>query len=488
MNIIALLESISLDKSRIGSFSREEYTQIKKELVAQKELNPEIEDSDITQLLKALKTHPDSFLAVLNNRILFNFFARKDYARKNFSNDFASIETEKVKAFVQLFFGEELNSIFKLNLDSNKFNEISHLAQANNYFPDNLNFALRQHSLDKLDEAIEALRPPYGNLFKVLYVRDNHFFTFLSQISDWEVERKVKELFDVVMNIYKHDHNSELANKTFLAMNNYTASDEEFSKKIKKNKDIADTKFEAYLPKRRNLTWVYFVVGGFVFIRIIIFFATFNMNNDSYDDQTYDNQDYDDTEYSQEPPKIDKYYTNMKYQIDSFRTFLADYKQSEIKQFKQNVILKTGENPFETFYQNPPTADSNHYITITNKTGYDMVLLENTVLYDSIKIPQSAHFIKAGDNLEINFNSSYTETIFNMYIGKKWGTFQTNKNLFIRRQSIVEYRFSQLVPSAKEILSTDYNFINDAVITYSNGNLNVDSNGVKVNHLKQGED
>jgi len=55
MNSIALLELISLDKSKIGNFSKEEYTQIKKELVAQKETHPEIEDSDITQLLKYLK-------------------------------------------------------------------------------------------------------------------------------------------------------------------------------------------------------------------------------------------------------------------------------------------------------------------------------------------------------------------------------------------------------------------------------------------------
>ena len=61
MNIIALLESISLDKSKIGTFSKEDFTQIKKQLVVAKETNPEIEDSDITQLLKALKTSSSSF-------------------------------------------------------------------------------------------------------------------------------------------------------------------------------------------------------------------------------------------------------------------------------------------------------------------------------------------------------------------------------------------------------------------------------------------
>jgi len=114
-----------------------------------------------------------------------------------------------------------------------------------------------------------------------------------------------------------------------------------------------------------------------------------------------------------------------------------------------------------------------------------MVLLENAVLFDSIKMPKSAHFIKAGDNLEINFTSSYTETIFNLYAGKKWGTFQTeaNKNLFIRNHSVVEYRFSELIPAAKEILETDYCFLNDAVITFTNGNLNIESQGASINPL-----
>jgi hypothetical protein len=113
-----------------------------------------------------------------------------------------------------------------------------------------------------------------------------------------------------------------------------------------------------------------------------------------------------------------------------------------------------------------------------------MVLLENTVLYDTIKVPRSAHYIKAGDNLEINFKSDYTKTIFNVYIGKKWATFQTNsKHLFIRNHSIVEYRFSELVPAAREILRTDYGFLNDAIISYSKGELSIDSPGATVNSL-----
>lgn len=486
MNIIALMDLIPVDKTRITSLEKADFTQIKKVLVELQETNPEILDADITQLLKALKSHPEAFQAVMNDRTLFNFFANKNLARKQFVSDANPVETEKIKAFVKLFFGEELNAILIESVEANKFNDISILAEAHNHFPDNLTFAIRQHLLDKLDDAINAIEPPYGNFSKILYIKDAHFFALLNNIKDDEIEQKISELFDAVLKFHNQDSNSELANKTFLAMNSYNPIDTEFSKRIKSKKELADTKFDAHKLKRRNLTWVYVLVGFVVFVRVVYFFATFKSNNDfdTYDDVTYDEEIYE------EPPRtIDKYYTNMKYSIDSFQVFLTSYKDSEIKLLKQDVSLKTGENPFQTFYQNEPTGDSNNFIEVTNNTGYDMVLLENAVLYDSIKMPRSAHFIKAGDRLEVNFNSSYTETIFNVYLGKKWATFQTvaNKNLFIRNGSIIEYRFSQLIPAANEILHTDYNLINDAVVSYSNGSLKVNSSGVRINPLSKKE-
>lgn len=484
MNIIALLESISLDKSKIGSFSRQDFIEIKKQLTAEKGNNTAIDDSHISQLLEALKKHADSFQVVLNNRILFNFFSGKEYPRTYFSYQVPNADLEKVKEFVSLYFGKELDLFFNQNLERNTFNEISHLAEAAAYFPDNLFYSLKQHSLDKIDEAIGVLKPPYDSFSKVLFIKDTYFFAFLNQIKDTIIEYKIKQLLDAVTNFYKQDPNSELANRVFSAMGSYAALDHDFNKKIKSNKETGDLNFDAHRPKRKNLTWVYVLVGIFVTVRIIIFFNTHNFNSYSPDsDETYDSE----TEYKPEPRKIDRYYTNMKFAIDSFQVFLSDFKESEIKQMTRDVSLKTGDNPFETFYQNPPTADSNHYITVTNHTGYDMVLLENTVSYDTIKMPRSAHYIKNGDHLEINFNSAYSETIFNMYLGKKWATFQTltNKNMFIRNHSIVEYRFSELVPAAKEILTTDYRLLNDAVISYSHGGLDIDSEGALINPLSK---
>jgi hypothetical protein len=48
---------------------------------------------------------------------------------------------------------------------------------------------------------------------------------------------------------------------------------------------------------------------------------------------------------------------------------------------------------------------------------------------------------------------------------------------------VVEYRFSELIPAAKEILSLDYNFINDAEIAFTNGTINIESQGARINPL-----
>jgi hypothetical protein len=483
MNIIALLELISLDQSKMSSLSRADFIQIKKQLMALKEVHSDIEDSDITKLIKALKSDVHSFLVILNTRVLFNFFANKEYPRTYFSSEYHSFEKDKVKAFVQEYLGDDLSTFCIQNIQHNTFEQLSILVEGKDFFPDDLVLKIKQHALDKLDDAIKIIQPPYGDFSKILYIKDRHFFSVLNHIKDYEVEQKVKNLFEAICTIYHQDSNSELANKTFLAMNSFTANDDEFTQKIRRNKDIADTKFEAYIPKKKNLTWVYVVVGLFIFIRIVVFFNTHDFTPNSNDEIIYDEE----VEYEAEPKTIDRYYTNMKFAIDSFQLFLTDYNASEIRHVTRDVSLKTGDNPFETFYQNPPTEDSSHYITIANKTTYDMVLLENAIVYDSIKMPRSAHFIKSGDTLEINFNSNYSETIFNIYVGEKWATFQTksNTNPFIRNHSILEYRFSQLIPAAKEILETDYRFINDAVITYTNGNLTVESHGVEVNPLER---
>ncbi len=90
-------------------------------------------------------------------------------------------------------------------------------------------------------------------------------------------------------------------------------------------------------------------------------------------------------------------------------------------------------------------------------------------LFDTMKIPKAAYYIKAGKTIEVTTRETDAKSVFNFYIGKKLSSFQTNSNhIFVRNKSIIEYRFSELLPTTMTILRTDYSLINDTTVSLKN--------------------
>lgn len=478
MNIIEIAVLLSVDTSRIGSYTAEDFADMANKLELEKHKYPNLSDESISQFYNALRNQPIPFQAVMNNRVLFNFFAKKNLSKKQFQEETTIDNKEAVKGFIQMYLIDGLNPYVYDKIHANDFQEIALLTEAHELLPDRISEKIMYYATEKLDLANRTLKPPFGDFSKILFIKDAHFFTFLNGLKNETIEEKVKTFFTTVMNMYIADKTSELAKRTFTAMKNYQAIDDTLSKNIGMLKESAEINYKPFAVNRKKYYWIYAVVALFVTIRVWIFIGDISEMNSQYD--TYET--YDDYETEPEPRKLDRYYTDMKFKIDSFRVFLADYKQDQIRRLTKISDIKTGQNPFETFYENAPTGDSNNFLRVRNTSNYDMVLLENAVLYDSIKIPRTAHFIKAGESVEVNFNSEEAKTVFNVYMGKKLATFQTESNhLFIRNHSVVEYRFSELVPNVKEVMEVDYMFKNDADINFINGHLRVDSEGVIAN-------
>ncbi|NNT71003.1 hypothetical protein HKT18_02125 [Flavobacterium sp. IMCC34852] len=468
MNIIQIATLLSVDVTQFGSLTKADFTEMESRLEQEKLNHSNLTDHSIAQFFKALKKHAQPFQAVMNNRALFNFFAQKNYSKKQFPTAVEVQDTTAIKAFIQTFLIEELNPFVLDKIQANEFQEIALLVEAHEFLPDEMANLIYFFAKEKLDLANRTLKPPFGDFSKILYVKDAHFFIFLNGLKNEELEEKIKLFFTTVMNMYMADKTSELAKQTFTAMKNYDALDDQLSKNIGTLKESAEINYKPFAVNRKKYYWIYAVVGLFILIRVSLFISDISEMNNQYDD--YEN--YDDYETESEPRKLDRYYTDMKFKIDSFRTFLVDYNQDQIKRLTKISDIKTGQNPFETFYENQPTGESGNNIRIQNSSDYDMLLLENAVLYDSIKIPRTAHYIKAGDFLYVNFNSEEAKTIFNVYLGKKLATFQTESNhLFVRGGSVVEYRFSELAPRAKAILAEDHIFENDVKLNYKNGGL-----------------
>jgi hypothetical protein len=468
MNIIEIASLLSVETTQIGSFTKADFAEMESRLEIERQNHPNLTDESISIFLMALKKQPKPFQTVMNNRALFNFFAQKNYSKKQFQAETEDQDTAVIKAFVQTFLANSLNPFVFDKIQANDFQEIASLMEAHDLLPDSISERIFFYAKEKLDLANNTLKPPFGDFSKILFIKDANFYTFLNGLKNQELEEKFKTFFNTVMNLYIADKTSELAKRTFTAMKNYEALDEQLSKNIGTLKESAEINYKPFAVNRRKYYWIYAVVGLFILIRVSFFISDISEMNNQYDD--YEN--YDDYETQSEPRKLDRYYTDMKFKIDSFRIFLAEYNKEQIKRLTKISEIKTGENPFETFYENQPTGESGNNIRVQNSSNYDMLLLENAVLYDSIKIPRTAHFIKAGDFLYINFNSEEAKTIFNVYLGKKLATFQTESNhLFVRNGSVVEYRFSELAPSAKAILAEDHIFETDVKLNYSNGGL-----------------
>jgi hypothetical protein len=471
MNIIQLFETLTIDKSRIGSLTPDDFSKIEILLNTENERNSLITAISITNFLNALRYHSESFRAIFENRVLYNFFTNKDKPRDYFKPETVNSDIEKMKTFVGLFFGSEIKALFNQSFEENQYYKACILAEAFPYFPDTIAYYILFEAKDCLDIAHSKLIPPYSDLSQIEYLKDANFYAFLNNIKTPKLEEKLNSVLDLLINVYNENPYSEIAGKAFSSMGSYQALDGNIAEKITIYREKGLRFYKPFAPRRKNRTWIYVVVGTFILLRVGFFIA----NNDFFNRNSYDNDNYDyDESYISDAPNIDPYYTEMRFKIDSFHTFLSDFNESEIKNFTINSGLKSGDNPFETFYESVQKSESNDFVKVKNSSDYDMVLLENNILYDSIKMPVTAYYLKAGENAILN--SVASNAVFNIYIGKKLASFKTNTNhLFIRNHSVIEYRFKELLPQTKDLLSADFYFDDDVTIYFKKGDIKIDS-------------
>ena len=109
---------------------------------------------------------------------------------------------------------------------------------------------------------------------------------FLNHIKTPEIEEKVKDVLKLLMAIYEQDSGSEMAGKSFIALNNFVAIDEDLGQLINGNKFSSEVKASPFLSKKVKYNLIYLVVFIFVSFRVALFvkelkyFNNYNTNND----------------------------------------------------------------------------------------------------------------------------------------------------------------------------------------------------------------
>ena len=138
--------------------------------------------------------------------------------------------------------------------------------------------------------------------------------------------------------------------------------------------------------------------------------------------------------------------------------------------------IKTGDNPFKFLYNNGSYSKIATGVTIYNQSEFDVVLFEKAILFDSIKMPQQAVFVRSNQSLELTTLGDPSNRVFSFYAGKKLATFHAKNELpIVCENSIEEPRFKELASNAKSLLSKDYLLQSDLFIKSENGTIVLDS-------------
>ncbi|WP_298117834.1 hypothetical protein [Flavobacterium sp.] len=477
MNIIELFENLNIDKSSLLQITSEEIIKIEKQVNVEKKINPDIDVNVANNLIEALKKYPSEFQFIVNNRVLYNLFSKKNYYRDYFPLQNIVVDNERVKMFIENYLLDDLIIFFDKKSIENKFEEMNDLLVYKEYFPEELLYKASKRAEGKLDFVLTTLNSNNSNYFPILHVQEPLFFKFLSHFDTKEINEKVYLLLNKVVSIYNANKNSEFSESIMIAMESFTTFDEELYKTIQSNKEII---INYRLRKKKRIERNKIVTLPFKIIGITIFFVmqffivrnyvssisnSISKTNDYYEDEPIESENY--------KPVLDRYYLESQSKIDAFKVFLVDYNSDVKNNLTYDNSIKTGQNPFNNVYKNKNLSSSNNNIKFKNTTKYDVILLENSVAFDTINIPNQAYFIKSNQTFELDKSSDFKRT-FNFYIGKKLATFHNSKEkLYIHRNSIVEPRFTEFPKNYKFLIKNDYQFDNLCVIKENNGIIEI---------------
>lgn len=475
MNIITLLEKYNPNKGGLIPLSPQDIVSIIHQLEVEKITNPLLDKYVAVRLIEALTNYKEEIQFLVNNQTFYGLFTNSNLPSDLFPKENSVVSTERIQAFISVFLEEDLLLFFNQKVEENNFDDLNHLMKAQPYFPKNVLHNLKEKAYVKIDFAVEKLSVSNSDLSKILYLKQSSFYEFLSNFRSVETDEKLKVLLNRLVAFYSNNKASEFAGTSIISMYNYEPFETDFLAQIKKSRDdVYVTKSKSGFKTGSDFPWKTIVIGVVVLIRVIFFIAKWNSNTSHYNvpDSTAET-----IVMEQKEEVMDPYYTNMKRKIDSFHVFLADYNENEVQYLKYNDTIKTGENPFENLYKNPPTESNGNPIVFRNKTKYDIILLENPLAYDSIKMPGRAYFIKSGVAYKLDDVTTQLNRVFNFYIGKGLASFKTNSNhIFVRNHSVMEPRFSKLLPNSKQILEEDYTFNSDVTIKENNGKIEITSN------------
>jgi hypothetical protein len=247
MNIIELFENAGIYKENAIEFTFDDTVKVQKQIETERSQNPNIDPNLASNLTLAMKDYPKELLFISNNRVLYNFFSKKNHSRNRFSSDVVpSVSVDAVKSFISKFLSEDLDAFFEEKILKNKFDDVEDFLSVKDYLPNNSLDKLSQKLSDKFDSVLDTLEknPTAVDAISFNFIKHRSFYDLLSHFRSPENDEKIQKLLNLMSSmLVSFGIKTEFINPMMIAMGNYKAVDYNLVNLLKSNKDqtIANT-------------------------------------------------------------------------------------------------------------------------------------------------------------------------------------------------------------------------------------------------------
>lgn len=279
MNIIELFENAGIYTENLRTFTPNDTVKVRKQFENERAQNPNLEANIADNLILAMNEFPRELLFISRNRILYNFFSKKNYSRNRFTSDvIISATHQEIKSFIDKFLSKDLDLFFEKDLAQNKFENIDDLLIVKEYLPQNSLDRLSRKVTAKLDSVISIIdaNPSLSNgTDQIDFLKYRSFYVLLSQFRSEENDQKIKQIYDKVRSlIVLASVRNQFLDPMISAMSNYKAVDYQLSKIFQDHKDRVEALVQKHAAKESSgmSTWSVIAIIVVV-IRLILLLA-----------------------------------------------------------------------------------------------------------------------------------------------------------------------------------------------------------------------
>jgi len=254
MNIIELFENSGIYKEDLRQFTFEDTVKAKKQFEIETSTDRNLVGNFDTDLILAMNEFPKELLFIVNNRVLYNLFAKKNYSRNRFNaNNAVSVPDEAIKAFVSRFLTADLGLFIEKKMDENNFETIGDILVVKEFFPQQSLDLINQKISEKFDFIFNTISVNLSSTDanqSISFIKYWTFYALVSNFRSVDNDLKIKSLHEKITNhLLRADFKENFVPSAVISMGSYNAIDPLLNSKLRISKELFESKADAEVAR-----------------------------------------------------------------------------------------------------------------------------------------------------------------------------------------------------------------------------------------------